>query len=69
MSMKMGQGDMKTAKKILANSFLLLAVGLWYLYGKDDRELKKEEKHRKQQMNSRLSGDSLQDELCFWRQE
>ena len=26
MSMKMGQGDMKTAKKILANSFLLLAV-------------------------------------------
>ena len=30
--------------------FLLLAVGLWYLYGKDDRELKKEEKHRKQQM-------------------
>ena len=26
MSMKMGQGDMKTAKKILANSFLLLAA-------------------------------------------
>lgn len=26
MSMKMGQGDMKTAKKILANCFLLLAV-------------------------------------------
>lgn len=29
---------------------LLLAVGLWYLYGKDDRELDREEKHRKQQM-------------------
>ena len=34
----------------LGVGFLLLAVGLWYLYGKDDRELKKEEKHRKQQM-------------------
>ena len=34
----------------LLAGFLILAVGLWYLYGRDDRKLKEEEKHRKQQM-------------------
>lgn len=34
----------------LAVGIFLLAVGLWYLYGRDDRELDKEERHRKQQM-------------------
>lgn len=29
---------------------ILLAAGLWYLYGKDDRALAEEEKHRREQM-------------------
>lgn len=48
----------------LGVGFLLLAVGLWYLYGKDDRELKKRGETSETADDSRLSGDSLQDEYA-----